>query len=132
MRRVVYSGTLKMFGEESRDVCRAAINYALSLMQLQRYQESKSLSRRTLPVALRVLGESHELTLRMRWYYAGALYEDPGATLDDLRKAVTTLEDTERNARRVLGGAHPTTKGVVDSLRRTRAALHARETPGGA
>ena len=37
-------------------------------------------------------------------------YEDPGATLDDLRDAVTTLEDTARIARRVFGGAHPTTK----------------------
>ena len=34
--------------------------------------------------------------------------EDDAATLDDLREAVTTLEDAERIARRVLGGAHPT------------------------
>ena len=33
-----------------------------------------------------------------------ALYQDPRATLDDLREAVTTLEDTERIARRVFGG----------------------------
>ena len=39
--------------------------------------------------------------------YAEALYKDTGATLDDLREAVTTLEKTERTARRVLGGAHP-------------------------
>ena len=37
--------------------------------------------------------------------YAQALYKDPGATLDDLREAVAELEDTERTARRVLGGA---------------------------
>ena len=37
-----------------------------------------------------------------------ARHERDGATLDDLREAVTTLEDTERIARRVLGGAHPT------------------------
>ena len=43
----------------------------------------------------------------MRLSYAVALHEDPGATLDDLREAVTTLEDTDRIARRVLGGAHP-------------------------
>ena len=29
-------------------------------------------------------------------YYAEALYKDPCAMLDDLREAVTTLEDTER------------------------------------
>ena len=37
------------------------------------------------------------------------VYKDPGATLDDLREAVTTLEESERIARRVLGGAHPLT-----------------------
>ena len=39
----------------------------------------------------------------MRATYAKALYEDDGATLDDLREAVDTYEDTERTARRVLG-----------------------------
>ena len=48
---------------------------------------------------------------------------------DDLREAVTTLEDTERIARRVLGGAHPTTTGIERDLRKSRAVLRARETP---
>ncbi len=65
----------------------------------------------------------------MRWHYARALYFDEGATLDDLRKAVTILEDTERIARRVLGGAHPDVVGIEESLRRARAALRAREKP---
>jgi hypothetical protein len=63
------------------------------------------------------------------WTYGQSLYMDDGATLDDLREAVTTLEDTERTARRVLGGAHPVTTGVEVSLRLARAALRARETP---
>jgi hypothetical protein len=66
---------------------------------------------------------------RMRWNYAEALYKDDGATLDNLREAVTTLEDAERIARRVLGGAHPTAKGIERRLRNARAALRARETP---
>ena len=52
-----------------------------------------------------------------------------GATLEDLREAVTTLEDTLRIARRVLGGARPTTVDVEKSLQLSRAALAARETP---
>ena len=59
--------------------------------------------------------------------YAMALYMDASATLEDLREAVTTLEDTERIARRVLGGAHPNTTGIERALRLARAALHARE-----
>ncbi len=62
-----------------------------------------------MPVARRVLGECDDLTLRMRKVYAHSLCLDAGATLDDLREAVTTLEDAARIARRVLGGAHPYT-----------------------
>ena len=58
---------------------------------------------------------------------AAQTYEDPGATLDDLRKAVDTLEEIERIARRVFGGAHPTTKSTADYLQDARAALRARE-----
>ena len=67
----------------------------------------------------------------MRKVYAKTLYFDEGSTLDDLREAVTTLEDTERIARRVFGGAHPTTTGIEEYLGYARAALRARETPEG-
>ena len=80
-------------------------------------------------VARRVVGENHDLTLTMRWIYATALYHDTGATLDGLREAVTTLEEIERTARCVLGGAHPTTKGIEDELQDARDALYARGLP---
>ena len=65
---------------------------------LERFEEAKSLLRKTMPVARRVLGESHELTLKMRWIYAAALYRDDGATLDDLRGGgvFSTLEQIEK------------------------------------
>ena len=63
----------------------------------------------------------------MMWTYARALCKDPSATPDDLREAVTTLEETEPTARRVLGGAHPTTVGIGGCLRESRAVLAARE-----
>ena len=112
------------------DACAsAANNYALALFTLQRYAEAKPLLRRKLPMARRVLGETNETTLRMRWYYAMALYEDDGATLDNLRKAVTTLEETERTARRVLGGQHPLTVYIEDDLQCAQDALYARGLP---
>ena len=80
------------------------------------------------PVARRVLGENHDITLAMRTSYASALYSDDGAKLDDLREAVETLEDIERTARRVLGGAHPLTEELEDGLRDARAALSTRES----
>ena len=119
---------MKLDGEEHRDTIHAANNYASSLNDLQRFEESKSLFRKTIPAARRVLGGEHRLTLRMRWNYAMALYKDEGATLDDLREAVTTLEDMHRIARRVLGGTHPIAAGIEVELRYARAALRARET----
>ena len=82
-----------------------------------------------LPVARRVLGEGHQLTLLMRRNYAVVLYEDPAATLNDLREAIATLEDIEPIARRVLGGAHPVAEVIEKALRYARAALRARESP---
>ena len=99
------------------------------LKDLRHFEEAKSLLQKTMQVSRRVLGEGHDLTLRMRWIYAEALYKDSGATLDDLHEAVTTLEDSERIARRVLGGAYPLTTAIEAALQNARAALRTRETP---
>ena len=56
-----------------------------------------------------------------------ALCRDPNATLDDLREAVTTYEEMERTARRVMGGAHPLTVDVENDLQRYRDVLVAAE-----
>ena len=128
MKRDVYSGRLKLNGEEHEETLRAANNYAASLIKLERFREAKRLLRRTTPVARRILGNSHDLTLVMRTNYARTLCEADGRMLDDLREAVTTLEDAERIARRVLGGAHPTTTIIEQALRKARATLRARET----
>ena len=131
IERDVYSGRVKLYGEESPEALGAANNYAGALTDLQYYAQAKPLLRKAIPVARRVLGEDHELTLSMRCNYARALCGDTGATLDDLREAVTTLEETERIARRVFGSAHPFTSNIEVSLRQSRAALRARETPSG-
>ena len=62
--------------------------------------------------------------------YGRALYNDPGATLDDLREAVTTFEDSGRIARRVFGESHPFTTGIESGLLNSRAVLRERETMG--
>ena len=83
-----------------------------------------------MPVVRRVVGENAETTLRMKMLHAEALYMDSAATLDDLREAVTTLEETERTARRVLGGAHPLTTLTEGHLGLAREALRTRESTG--
>ena len=99
----------------------------MSLAKLRRYREAKSLLRRTLLVARRVLGEGNEITLHLRWNYAQSLYKDDAATLDDFREAVTTLEEASPIARRVLGIAHPNARGIELCLQEARAALRAHE-----
>ena len=59
----------------------------------------------------------------MSVFCATALYKDPSATLDDLRTAVTMLEDANRIARRVLGGEHPLTRVIGAHLRDSRRML---------
>ena len=86
--------------------------------------------RKRMPVAQRLLGASDEFMFKMRGCYADALYSDPDATLSELRDAVTRFEDLARDARRVLGSAHPFVAGAIGkSLQAARAALRARETP---
>ena len=123
------AATSRPTAQEDERTLLAAYNYENSLIGMERNKEAKSLLRKTIPMARRVLGESNELTLKMEANYGSALVNADGATLDDLREAVTTLEDAGRTARRVLGGAHPHTTGIERALRVARAALRARETP---
>ena len=127
IRRDIYDGYVKLKGKEGDRTLSAAINYASTLMDLgdrgdlKRFKEAKALMCKTMPVARRVYGESHENMLMMRWLFTEALYKADGGTLGHLREAVTTFEEIERTARRVLGGAHPTTKGIERALQEARA-----------
>ena len=128
IRRELYSRTLKLKGREHRDTLVEARNLATALNELKLFKEAKTLMRKWIPVARRVLGEDNEFTLKTRWNYAQSLYGDNGATLDDLREAVATLEEIARISRRVLGNSHPVTGGIEGSLKRSRSTLRARET----
>ena len=127
LRGEVYSGHLNLFGEGHPMTLTQANNYATQLTSRGRREEAKALLRKTVPVAQRILGDNDELTLTMRKNYAVALWSDPAATLNDLRESVTMLEDMERIARCVLGGAHPLVVGIEGTLRAAQATLRARE-----
>ena len=120
MRRETYSGTLKLYGEEHRETLIEINNYANSLLSLGRWEEARALLGKW-PVAQRVLGKSNQLTLTIGAGYAVALYQNPGATLDDLHEAVHTLEELEPIARRVFGGAHSLVVDIGRCLRDARA-----------
>ena len=107
----------------------AANNCANGLVGLQRFKEAKSLLRKVIPVARRVLSESDALNFRMRKIFAITLYEPPDATRGDLLEAVAELEDLEPTARRMLGGAHPLVLAIERNLDESRGALYARGLP---
>ena len=52
-----------------------------------------------------------------------ATYGDPGATLDELREAVETLEGVAPLWRRVFGDSHPETPRIHDALASAREKL---------
>ena len=118
---------MRLLGEEAQDTLISVNNYADSLVSLNRVEEAKSLLCKMIPVARRVSGDDDDNTLKMRWNYAKALYINDSATLDDHSEAVETLEDVDRIARRVFGGAHPMTAKIEGDLQNARAALRARE-----
>ena len=125
MRREVYSGTLKLYGEEHERTLTNATNYVSSLIRLERFEEAKSVLHKSMPLARRVLGNSNEITLSMKYYHARALCEDPAATLDDLREAVEILESVAAVWKRVFGNAHPDTPRIQGLLAAARKALAA-------
>ena len=127
LRQKVYSGNLKFSGEENDETLVSALNYAVSLDSVERFEDARKVLRKMTPVARRVLGDCNDLTHRMQIMYATTLSLDEGATLDDLREAVTTLEELERTARRVFGSAYPTTKAIERALEISREALRIRD-----
>ena len=127
MRRDVYAGKLRTLGQGKIETLMEASNYAYLLGNLRRFEEARLLLLKVLPVARRVLGDSNEITLRMRVVYGETLYMDDGATRNDLCEAVDTLDDSARTARRVFGGAHRFTVAIDDALRNARSALSARD-----
>ena len=123
VRRDVYSGWLKLHGEEDESTLLAANNYANILNDMQRHAEARELLRKSIPVARRALKDNDSITLKMRWLYARALYADPAAPLDNLREAVATLESVANSWKCILGHAHPETPKVQAALEEAREAL---------
>ena len=88
LRRDVYYGYFRLYGQDRRALG-AATCYASSLIDLQRFKEAKSLFRKAIPVARRVLGEGDEITLRMGALYAMASRGDAVAGDGPERAAAT-------------------------------------------
>ena len=115
MYREVYSGRLRLNGDEDEKTLLAAGNYAMVLLELQRFEEAKKVLRRTVPVARRVLGAEHALTLSLREDLSRATLEGESSG-EEKREALRMLEELAGVMRRVLGPTHPDTLRVQREL----------------
>jgi len=107
IRREVYSGNLRLYGEQDEKTIRDANNYAVVLLSLQLFGEAKRLVRKAIPNARRTLGAEHDLTLNFRDIYGRSLFLDPSASRDDVAEAIEIFVDVQRRAWRVFGPKHP-------------------------
>ena len=79
----------------------------------------------------RAVGRDHRVCplWPITWTSPPRCDQDDGATLDDLREAVATLESVAPLWKRVFGPSHPETPLVQNALEDAREALAANETP---
>ena len=93
----------------------AASNYAMVLLELQRFKEAKRLLRKVISVAQRVLGTEDALTLSLREDLSRATL-DGESSAEEKREAFRMLEDVAGVIRRVMGPAHPNTLHAQNKL----------------
>ena len=70
----------------------------------------------TLPIARRVCGDAHDVTLGLRFLLPRSIILNPDATQNDLRVAEGELEDFLRTTRRIFGDSHPRVGLVKENI----------------
>ena len=108
-----------MRGHQQEDTLIGALGIASTLGNLGRYGEIKSFLPKNISAARSSLGVENSTTLQLTNAYARAL-ADGGASLHDLREAVTTFEDIKETSNRVLGMDHPLSCEIQGNLERAR------------
>ena len=87
----------------------------MTLLDLRRFEEAKKVLRKVTPVARRILGTEHELSLSLREDLSRATL-DGESSAEEKRQALRMLEDVAGVMRRVLGPAHPDTLHAQEKL----------------
>ena len=111
IKRECYQYLVDREGKKGERAIYQAFNIAADLNQLKRYTEATSFLRDQIPLATRMLGKDHEITLKFQKLYAKTLFAPPdGPWSEDKVRAHGLMEAFTRSARRVLGPAHPETR----------------------
>ena len=111
IKRECYQYLVDREGKKGERAIYQAFNIAADLNQLKRYTEATSFLRDQIPLATRVLGKDHEITLKFQKLYAMVVFGPPdGPWSEEKVRALGLLEAFNRSARRVLGPSHPETR----------------------
>ena len=89
---------------------RMNLSIACSLVEdLEQFDEARAFLQDRIPEAIQALGKDADLALKLQRMYAQCLYENDGASREDVTAAIATLEDIDRRQTRIFGAAHPQT-----------------------
>ena len=130
LERTIYRQRMASRGKFNVHTIRAALNLCVSLTNLERFEEARTLAQKTIPAVRCALGQDHDLTLCIRRNSAETISKDPKSTLADLRQAETTLRDVCRRTRRGVGTSHPETVICETMMRRLNETLAERNSGG--
>jgi hypothetical protein len=96
--------------------CIAAVNLAVSLVNLERFVEAVAFCRQHIPLVRKALGPNNHTTLEFAAILAGALTNDKNTSLDALMEAESLFVDTAERCQQIFGAAHPRTKRMMHGL----------------
>ena len=124
IEREVYARRSALYGRDNESTLISAGNLASTLVDdLQQFDEARAFLRDRIPEAVRSLGKNHESTFRLQRMYAQCLFQNDGASLDDITTAIATLDDLDRRQTRTFGASHPQTSCTRCQLKRALLAL---------
>ena len=108
--RDIYAQSSELYGRDNTSTLVSAVNLACSLVEdLEQFDEARAFLQDRIPEAIQALGKDADLALKLRRMYAQCLYENDGASREDVTAAIATLEDIDRRQTRIYGAAHPQT-----------------------
>ena len=129
LKQEVYH-TMKELAPNSINFVGAGLSVVIVLKNLQRHAEIKSFLSEHLPLARRIAGPDHDLTLRLELDVVEETLQkvEGGGKVGakDFREAMDIAEDVYRRRLRIYGAMHPNTvmvRNTLDGLRSHPASL---------
>ena len=112
LKREIYASRLALDGKSNEGTLIAALNLIVSFTNALRLSEAKRMLREQLPIATRVLGKDHDVTLSLQRNVVIGLLRDEKSTRQETLQAEKLAKDMLVRLRRVYGAQHPLTRNM--------------------